>query len=124
MLRYLLDEQISPVVANRLIVKNPQIVALSVHRWRSAALLGALDASLLRAASEERLTLVTYDVKTIPDLIADWATQGIPHAGVVFVSSRSIASNDLRALVGALQQLWRETRALDWRNRTIFLRRP
>ena len=42
-LAYLLDENISPVVAEQLCAKNTEITAASVHRWRGGLLVGEAD---------------------------------------------------------------------------------
>ena len=36
----------------------------------------------------QKLTLVTYDRRTIPPLLKDWAEEGRPHAGVIFVDEK------------------------------------
>ena len=65
MLAYLLDENISFVVSEQLARKNPQMSGQSVHRWQGGAFVGQADGRLLRAATQEGLTLVTYDLKTV-----------------------------------------------------------
>ena len=124
MLALLLDEQISPVVAEQLLARQPGIPIWSVHRWRQATLVGASDAALLGAAHEEGLTLVTYDLKTIPPLLVEWGAAGVEHAGVVFVDQRTIRSGDFGRLVRALAALWQRERRHDWRNRIVFLEAP
>ena len=65
-LALLTDEQISYVVAEQVQAKRPDISITSVRAWRGGTFQGKTDESLLRAAAEEGLTLVTYDQKTIP----------------------------------------------------------
>jgi hypothetical protein len=124
MLSVLLDEQISPVVAEQLAARQTELRVESVHRWRDGALLGADDDIVLRAASTERLTLVTYDLKTIPPLLTVWARLGDSHAGVVFVDERTIAPADFGGLIRALLVLWARERLADWTDRTQFLDAP
>ena len=76
----LLDENISWVVAEQIALKNPAIKSQSVHRWRGGEFIGQADSRLLRAASEEGLTLVTYDLRTIPLLLREMAADGEDHA--------------------------------------------
>jgi hypothetical protein len=121
MLAYLLDEQISPVVAEQLQAKNPQLRVTSVHRWQSGAFVGQADALLLRAATKEGLTLVTYDLKTIPDLLAAFAAENEAHSGVLFVDDATLRSNDYGGLVRALLAHWQTYHSLDWNNRIAFL---
>ena len=75
MLAYLLDENISYIVAEQLARKNPLISVQSVHHWQDGAFIGQEDNMLLRAAAQAGLTLVTYDLKTIPPLLMELAAE-------------------------------------------------
>jgi hypothetical protein len=121
MLRDLLEEQISPVVAEGVLRKDSSIRIASVQRWRDGEFRGLRDADLLGAAATERLTLVTCDLRTIPDLLRAWAELEMPHSGVIFVRRRVIHENDFGRLVSALVELWRIAKKVDWRNRVAFL---
>ena len=121
MLSYLLDENISFVVAEQLAHKNPKIGVQSVYRWRNGAFRGQEDGHVLRAATAEGLTLVTYDLSTIPALLAEMAADGEAHAGVVFVDSASIRSSDFGGLVLALLAHWQRYSDEEWNNRVEFL---
>ena len=94
MLSLLLDQQISPEVAEQVSARRQEIPILSLYEWREGAFVGIADARTLQAATEEGLTLVTYDRKTIPPVLVEWGTAGLPHGGVVFVDNRTMASND------------------------------
>lgn len=118
MLAFLLDEQISPVVA-----AHAAIPIQTIHRWHDGALCGRGDALVLEAARHHRLTLVTYDLKTIPPLLAEWAASGISHAGAVLVDDRTIAPSDFGGILAALTQLWRSEKHAAWRDRVHFLTR-
>ncbi len=83
---------------------------------------GQSDDRVLRAAAEDGLTLVTYDLRTIPPLLAEWAAAGQAHAGVVFVDQRSIRTSDVGGPVRAMAQFWDRERERDWQNRIVFLR--
>ena len=65
MLRYLLDEHISHVVAEQLSAGHSEVSAVSIHHWRGGKFRGRSDALILEAAAEDALTLVTYDVRSI-----------------------------------------------------------
>jgi hypothetical protein len=121
MLAYLLDENISFVVAEQLARKNPRMSVQSVHRWRGGALVGQDDGSILRAATQERLTLVTYDLKTIPPLLTEMAADSEAHAGVIFVDDASIRGNNFGGLVMALLSHWQRYAVEEWTNRVGFL---
>jgi predicted nuclease of predicted toxin-antitoxin system len=124
-LRLLLDENISPVVAEQIGTRRPDIPVLSVHAWREGAFLSASDEEILEAAWAEGLTLVTYDTQILSDLRFRF-DQGAPFAGLIFVDDASIAGNDFGALVRSLVYLWDREQSAVWQNRLVFLpaRRP
>jgi hypothetical protein len=121
MLSYLLDENISPAVAEQIQAKNTHIPIRSVRDWQGGALVGKADSRVLRTARQEGLTLVTYDLKTIPDLLAELAAENESHAGVLFVGNLTIRSNDFGGLVRALLVHWQTYHTDDWTNRIAFL---
>jgi len=94
---------------------------LGKHFFRS--LLGEEDSACLLEAAKQRLTLVTYDRRTIPPLLKLWAEEQRSHGGVIFVDEKTISPANIGALVRALTQLSRETGKWDWTDRVYFLRR-
>ena len=123
MLRYLLDEQISPEIARQLRLRSQPIHAISVHGWREGKFRGSPDSEILETAHQDRLTLVTYDLKTIVPLLREWADDGIPNHGVIFIDNRSIASSNLGTLIRALADAWKAYSKQNWINRSMFLTR-
>jgi hypothetical protein len=123
MLRLLTDEHVSPIVADRLNVARPDIAIASTHRWREGAFLGRADFLLLSAAADDGLTLITYDQKTIPPLLAEMALSGRCHAGVIFADRHTIAPNDDGNLMRAIIALHDRCRDWDWADRIGFLDR-
>src|SRR5262249_39833670 len=123
MLRYLLDEHISPIVADRVSEKYPDISVISIYRWRDGHHQGDNDEELLSAAAEGSLTLVTYDRKTVPNVLCEWADSERTHACVVFVDHLTISPNDFGSLMRALCSHWRRYGQIDWTNRIGFLER-
>lgn len=121
MLAYLLDENISFAIAEQIVRNNPQIRVESVHRWRGGVFVGQTDGNLLRAATQEGLTLVTYDLKTMPPLLMEMATEAEAHSGVILVDDSSIRNNDFGGLVAALLAHWRRYSGEEWRDRVAFL---
>jgi hypothetical protein len=123
MLKLLLDEHISPEVANGLRRRNRAIEVLYMVEWENGHFLGPEDSPCLREAAAQGLTLVTYDRRTIPPLLKTWAEEERTHGGVVFVDKNTISPADIGGLVWALTRLARETGNWDWTNRIYFLRR-
>jgi predicted nuclease of predicted toxin-antitoxin system len=121
MLALLLDEQISPLIAEQLSARQPSIAVQSLHRWQGGALLAKPDTQVLEAAAEAELTLVTYDLRTIPSLLIEWGAGGAAHSGVIFVDQQSISPNDFGRLTRAILQLWELERDAHWVNRIMFL---
>ena len=124
MLALLLDEQISPAGAEQIGVHHPRVPVESIYRWRAGTLAGASDALVLRAAAEVRLTLVTYDLKTIPPLLAEWSAAGVAHGGVVFVDQRTIRPADFGRLIRGLVRLWDLEHEREWVDRIVLLEAP
>jgi len=123
MLKLLLDEHISPDVAKGLRRKDRTITVHAMTDWEDGNFLGQEDAACLKEATAQRLTLVTYDRRTIPPLLKAWAEEGRHHVGVIFVDDKTIAPSDTGGLVLALAGLLKEARDWDWSDRICFLRR-
>lgn len=121
MLKLLTDEHLSPAIAPAVRKRSPEATILCLRDWRGGHFLGASDALVLGEAATEGLTLVTFDVRTIPPLLKNWAEQGSDHAGVIFVDRRSYAQNDVGGIARALALLWASHGRLEWRNRYFFL---
>ncbi len=123
MLKLLLDEHISPNVAAGLRRRKPQTHSPQHGRLESGNFLGQDDSVCLQEAFAQKLTLVTYDRRTIPPLLKQWAEESHSHRGVIFVDEKTISPADIGALVKAFDVLVSETRSWDWKDRILFLRR-
>jgi len=123
MLKLLLDEHISPDVAAGLRRRIPALMIRTMADWEGGNFLGQEDAVCMQEASVQGLTLVTYDRRTIPPLLKRWAEEGRSHAGVIFVDEKTISPADIGGLVKALTLMVKQTRAQEWRDRILFLRR-
>lgn len=123
MLRLLLDEHISPKVAEGLRRRAPSLVVHALANWEGGNFLGQDDNACLMEAARQRLTLVTYDRRTIPLLLKTWAESGRRHGGVIFVDEKTIAPADVGGLVQALHRLCKASGRWDWTDRVCFLRR-
>lgn len=123
MLKLLLDEHISPDVAEGLHRRNHALVVRYIAEWEGGDFLGRDDSACLQHAARRGLTLVTYDRRTIPPLLKTWAEEERTHGGVIFVDEKTISPADIGGLVGALTRLSKMTLRWDWTNRIYFLRR-
>ena len=123
MLKLLLDEHISPGVAQSMRRRDRNITVFAMADWEGGNFLGQEDSACLQEAANQKLTLVTYDRRTIPPLLKDWAEEGRLHAGVIFVDEKTISPADIGSLVQSLCLLVKEARDWDWTDRICFLRR-
>lgn len=123
MLKLLLDEHISPRVADGLRRRNRSLTVHWIAGWENGRFLGQDDSACLEHAAEQGLTLVTYDRRTIPPLLKDWAEAGREHGGVIFIDEKTISPSDIGGQVRALSKLIRESVPWDWTDRTCFLQR-
>jgi hypothetical protein len=118
----LLDENISPVVADQIVRMEPSARILALAHWNNGEFLGTDDDLVLTAAALDKHTLVTFDLKTIVPILKTWGDDGKSHGGVILIDDKSIASNDFGRLVRAISQAWRQLRDVDFTDRTMFLR--
>jgi hypothetical protein len=121
MLSLLLDENISPIIGEEINKKRPEIEIISLFSWQEGRFLGLGDDLILIAASETNLTLVTYDLKTIPPLLVEWGESGRIHGGIIFIDDQSIPSNNFGILIKSLIWLWDIYHNDNWQNRLVFL---
>jgi len=132
MLKLLLDEHISPEVVNGVQRRNRSLVihsivihSIVIHsmvQWENGNFLGKEDSVCRLEAAKQRLTLVTYDRRTIPPLLKLWAEEERSHGGVIFVDEKTISPANIGALVRALISLAGEAGGMDWTNQVYFLR--
>lgn len=123
MLKLLLDEHISPSVADGLRRRHQLLTVHFMAQWENGEFLGQDDSACLEHAAAEGLTLVTYDRRTIPPLLKIWAEEERDHGGVIFIDEKTISPADKGGQVRALSNLVREAAKWDWTNRICFLER-
>jgi hypothetical protein len=123
MLGFLLNEHISPVVAQQVVSKAPDIEIYPLLTWQGGLYLGFPDEVILEAATTAQLVLVTYDQKTIPPILWTWGEQGQSHSGIIFVDYQSMPPQDFGSLVQALLKLWKDERERGWTDRLLYLKR-
>jgi hypothetical protein len=120
-----LDEHISPVVATQVRHASPEVPIESVHTWQGGKFVGKGDPELLAALHTEGCLLITYDTQ----MLSEWGhlfTGEVPHSGVVFIDTHTIAPHDFGSLVKAVLAFWlqEQDRADHWQNQIAFLRKP
>lgn len=118
-MRLLLDYHISAVIAQALRRDGVDIVV--VRDWLDGSYRSASDDQLLSAAWSDECVLVTYDCRTIPPLLKEWAETGRQHAGVVLIDDKTVRPDDIGGLVRALRALIARSRGENWRDRAVFL---
>jgi hypothetical protein len=123
MLQLLLDEHISPAVADGLRRRNRQLVIVCIAEWEAGKFLGQEDLACLTQAAAQGLTLVSYDRRTIPLLLKVWGEEQRKHGGVIFVDNETSAPSDTGGLIRSLTDLSRKTAKWDWTDGICFLRR-
>jgi hypothetical protein len=123
MLKLLLDEHVSPAVAEGLRHRSKAVTVYGLAEWEGGSFLGVADNVILEKAAAKGLTLVTYDRRTIPPLLKTWAEIGREHGGVIFVDEKTIPPSDFGGLIRAVQKLVQESDKWEWMNRICFLRR-
>ena len=123
MLHFLTDEHVSPAVADAARRRCPRIQITPLRDWQHGHLLASTDELLLQEAHRHGLTLVTFDLRTLPPLLRLWGEQEIEHGGVILVDDQTIDPTDVGALAQALCELWESQARVDWTNRVVFLKR-
>jgi hypothetical protein len=123
MLKLLLDEHISPAVAEGLRRRNRPLIVSCMTEREDGEFLGQQDSACLKQAATQGLTVVTYDRRTIPLLLKTWGEEERKHGGVIFVDDKTISPSDTGGLIRALSDLSRKTAQWDWTDRVCFLRR-
>jgi hypothetical protein len=83
MLKLLLDEHISPTVAEGLRRRHRSLAVHWMAEWEEGQFLGQDDSAILEHAALKKMTLVTYDRRPIPPLLKSWAKEGQNHGGAV-----------------------------------------
>jgi hypothetical protein len=90
--------------------------------WRSGAFLRASDEDILTVCLQERRAFVTFDQRTIPDLLRSWAAEQRPHSGVIFGDENTVKPSHPGAVAAALARLAKEIGDSDTTNLVRFLR--
>jgi len=115
--RLFLNEQISPVVSERLRERGFEVVCP-----QDLATRGLSDLEQFAWSAADGRAIVTYNIADFRLLADQSLARGQDHSGLILVSERTIPQRDLGALLRALEAALRaypETDAL--RNQVVFL---
>ena len=121
MVTLLLDEHISPIIAEQIIATDSAAQIVSINRWHGGEFLHTDDDIILEAAYRAHATLVTFDQSTIRPVLKEWGEQGRSHGGLIFIDEKLIAQNDYGGMVKALLEVGRQMRDADFTDRVLFL---
>lgn len=119
-MRLLLDAHLTPNLARHL--SEGGIDAVAIKDWLDRGYRSASDELILSAAFTDERVLVTYDCRTIPSILKEWAESDRHHAGVILVDEKTLQPVDLGGLVRAIRALVSQCGADSWQDRVIFLR--
>jgi hypothetical protein len=122
--KLLLDGHIKKAALAALRRRCPGLDIFHIADWRGGTYRSETDADILAACFEENRTLVTYDQRTIPGLLREWASLERPHAGVIFDDRFSVPPNNPGAVAAALSNLAEDLSDEDMTNVIRYLRRP
>ncbi len=64
---------------------------------------------------------MTYDQKTIPPILMEWALSARHHIGVIFVDKSTVPSENIGALTQALITFYDKYLSLEWTDVVMFL---
>jgi hypothetical protein len=119
--RLLLETHIDPAVVTELSKLVPGLDIVLQQHWRGGLLRTADDDELLTAAYEDGSVFVTFDVTTIPNLLARRYERGILSPGVIFVSRRTFRQNDAAGMARAVAMLLRDHTQEEWTGQVMYL---
>lgn len=123
-MRLLLDCHISKATVLAVRKRFPSLDAEHLANWRAGAFLRAADEDILAECHRERRLFVTFDQRTIPDLLRSWAAEQRPHSDVVFGDENTVKPSHPGAVAGAIARLAIEIGNSDTTNLIRFLRPP
>ena len=117
-LKLLLDEHINPEVAMKLRARFPRLDVLSIH---DTSWVGLFDAPLLEVLDDERRTLVTRDVNSMPRHANKRLEAGLTHAGIIYADNKRLRQTDTRGLIRRLAAVVEKHGEEDWSCRSGWL---
>lgn len=95
---------------------------MALRDWQEGHYRSAPDEQVLAGAATGDRVLVSYDCRTLPPLLKQWAETAQHHRGVILVDEKTISPRAVGALIRALRALSAESGDEPWDDRVIFLR--
>ena len=89
--------------------------------WQGGVYTKSADGEILAMAAVDGRVLATYDCRTIPSLLREWAEGGLHHAGVILIDDRTFRPTDIGGLLRALERLLARTGDEDWSDSVVYL---
>jgi predicted nuclease of predicted toxin-antitoxin system len=113
--RILLDADVPPAIAARLIQLEHDAVAAS----GDPALEALEDVELLRDATRQARVLVSFNIADFVEAARRFAHEQETHAGIILVHSKSYRRTNIGAIADALDRMMRSRE--DFENSVLFL---
>lgn len=121
-LSFLLDEHLPPAIEQVARTMGAVFAVRSLVAVEQGQLRGLPDDLVLQYCREHGHILVTADLATIPTTLREWADRQVDHAGVIFLSQKTMPTHDAVRLAKALLRVAEMSAGLDWTNRVVFLK--
>jgi hypothetical protein len=115
-LRFLLDENLSPVIKRELLKLEPKMIILRVGDEGTPPL-GTLDETILEWLQESGFILVTDNRKSMPEHLQNHYERGGYHHGILSVRR----GTSLGQIINELLLVWYASEAAEYRDRIQFL---
>ena len=121
-MRLLLDCHIARGTIGALRPRLPSLHVEHLATWWSGQFLRGSDEDILAMCHSQKRVLVTYDLRTIPNLLRMWATEQRSHSGIIFGDEQSIKPSQPGVVAGALARIVKELGNAETTNLIRFLR--
>lgn len=115
-IRFLLDENLWPMMQTLLLRHDPTIDVLRVGE-KGAPPLGTSDVDILLYVERTQRILVTNNRKSMPDHVSAHFAAGHHHWGILQIRN----ARPLPEIVEALALIWGASTAEEWHNRTDWI---
>lgn len=115
-IRYLLDENVNPVIRTELLKREPKLVVWKVGD-PGAPSKGATDLEILRWCEQNSFILVTYNRKTVPGYLKEYIDNG-GHVPGIFELNPDMSIGET---VDELLLIWGASDVDEFRDLIIYL---